>query len=158
MLDQTAETETFDQTPDTRHWAVARVFSQRAHRIRARAEGMDCGVSIPTFRRVRYSGGKEDRTTVQLLPGYLFVRLAPDDHYRIVNLDGVYNLLPAAVRGSERLAEEMALLNKAAMGGEFDKLEHAPGVVRKAPRRPRPSKRARKRLRAARGSACQLGV
>jgi len=144
MLDQPTKTT-------AEHWAVARVFSQQAHRIRAKAEGMDCGVSIPTFRRVRYLGGKEDRTTRQLLPGYLFVRLTPDDHYRIVNLDGVYNLLPIAVRGAERLAEEMALLNKAAMEGAFNEIEALPGRARQAPRRPRPSKRVRKRLRASRG-------
>lgn len=130
------------------HWAVARVFSKRVQRIRAEAEEMDCGVSIPIYKRVRYVAGQPKKTDRQLLPGYLFVRVTPDDRARIVDLDGVYSLLQAGVRGAERLAAEMALMERRAMEGEFNDVEASPSKPQASEhrrRRPRRSKRAKSR-------------
>lgn len=139
---------------DDQHWAVARIFAKRAQRIREEAEEMECGVSAPIFKRRRYVAGQQIKTDHPLLPGYLFIRVRPDDRARIVELDGVYNLLLAGVRGSERLAEEMALMEFRAIGGDFNELEAAPQPPTTTPadrrssrRHPRRSKRARKRLR-----------
>lgn len=142
------------------HWAVARVFSKRAQRIREEAEDMECGVSSPIFKRVRYVAGQRIKNDCPLLPGYLFVKVTPEDRAKIVELDGVYNLLPAGVRGAERLAEEMALMEFKAICGVFNDVAPPPKAPsastadrRSARRFPRRSKRARKRFRLERRAA-----
>lgn len=138
--------------PSEERWVVARIFSKRTNRIRTEAEEMGCGSAMPVYKRVRYVAGQKSDVQRPLLPGYLFIRITPNDRARITELDGVYNLLAAGVRGSERLAEEKALMEMRAIEGAFNDVQSAPVErpaerVRRRRRRPRPGKRWRMKQR-----------
>lgn len=141
--------------PPPEHWAVCKVFSKRAARIRSEAEGFGVGGFLPTYARVHYRDGKRSSSERQLLPGYLFVRLMPDDRARVAELEGVYGLLPAGERAAARLEREMAHLVVGHASGRWNEISAPPAEaerVRRRRRRPRPGRRMRARLAAQRAT------
>ena len=139
------------------HWAVCQVFSKRAQRIRFEAEEANVGTFLPTYARIHYRDGKRSSSERQLLPGYLFVRLTPDDRARVAELEGVYGLLSGGELAAARLEREMAHLVVGHATGAFNQIEVAPDVerVRRRRRRPRPGRRARARRAALAAGLCE---
>lgn len=138
-------------------WTVCQVYSKRAVRLQREAEEADCGTFLPTYARIHYRDGKRSSSERQLLPGYLFVRLRPDDRARIAELEGVYRILPSPPLVARRIEREMAPLVIGHASGRWNDVQRPPAerepTRRRRRRRPRPGKRTRARLAALRASA-----
>lgn len=140
--------------PGGEHWAVCQVFSKRAARLVSEANDLvGCTGFIPRYARVRYVDGQRSSNMRQLMPGYLFVKVRPDDRALIAELEGVYRILPGTVVGASRLDYQVDRLLIDSEGGAFNELEAPPAErVRRRRRRPRPGRRMRARLAAQRAT------
>lgn len=129
-------------------WAVARVFSKRAHRISRELEESGIGTFQPTYVRKWYSDGKLSTNERPLLPGYMLVQVG-ENWGAVGAVDGVYGLLTNAGRVCAVRGDEMARLMIAHATGQHDEIERPAEVerVRRRRRRPRPGRRARMRFR-----------
>lgn len=131
-------------------WTAVQIFSKRAPRLQREAEDIGCGCFLPTYAKVRYIDGKRSSNERQLMPGYLFVKLRPDDRGRISDLEGVYRILPGAERALARLDAELVRTQLEHTNGRWDDIADAPAGPRvrysRRRRRPRPGKRLRARV------------
>lgn len=134
-------------------WTAVQIFSKRAPRLQREAEDIGCGTFCPTYAKVRYIDGKRSSNERQLMPGYLFVKLRPDDRGRITDLEGVYRILPGAERALARLDAELVGVQMDHVSGAWNEVADAPAGPRvrysRRRRRPRPGKRLRARAQGA---------
>jgi transcription antitermination factor NusG len=126
------------------HWAVARVFSKRAHRISQELAGLSVGTFQPTYVRRWFVDGRPSAKERPLMPGYMLVHT--DDWGAIRDVEGVYGVLTNAGRASRVTDEEMTRLVLAHATGAHNDVQAGPEVRRpRRRRRPRPGRRFRMR-------------
>jgi transcription antitermination factor NusG len=137
----------------SQHWAVARVFSKRAHRISQELADLSVGTFQPTYVRRWFVDGKPSAKERPLLPGYMLVHVG-EGWGDLRDVEGVYGVLANAGVASRVTDEEMARLVLAHATGVHNDMQAGPEVRRpRRRRRPRPGKRFRMRSAVARSGA-----
>ncbi len=93
-------------------WFVAHTRPRREKKLKQYCEDEDFHVVLPCFRSVRKYRGKVATFTKPLFPGYVFVKLAPEQKQKVIQNDHVARLLtvPDQVQFATQLDEILRAL------------------------------------------------
>jgi transcription antitermination factor NusG len=93
-------------------WFVAHTRPRREKKLKEYCEKEGLSAVLPCFRTVRKYRGKTVTFLKPLFPGYLFIRLAPDQKQKVIQNDHVARLLtvPDQAQFSRQLEEILRAL------------------------------------------------
>lgn len=84
---------THQPNPQPSHWIAAYTRSRHELVVASQFQQKGMDALLPTYRRLSRWSDRIRRTDAPLFPGYVFVRVAEGEHYRVLQTGGVVSIV-----------------------------------------------------------------